>query len=297
MTMIVALIFYICFSPLVWAQESQDPTLLNGGSVLAMAGDGCVALAVDRRFGSGPQVVNVSPRLVLAPHPRLLVAFTGLEGDVQSLADELSVQLSAKAGRSSGFGFGRSHSAGGRGVNGRVIAPSCMAALTSNIMYRRRRSPYYVEPIICGLERVAMGEKIEDQSMENSEGDDDAAQKSTGVTTRTGHISDSDRKDAGMTKRRRSNRVQFLPFLCAQDVIGAQSRSDSFVCAGAASKSMFGIAEAMWRPRLKPEELVRVCGRAFLSAMERDCLSGYGAVVYLISRDGIVEYELACRND
>jgi hypothetical protein len=26
-------------------------------------------------------------------------------------------------------------------------------------------------------------------------------------------------------------------------------------------------------------------------------LSGYGAIVYLITRDGIVEYDLACRND
>ena len=53
------------------------------------------------------------------------------------------------------------------------------------------------------------------------------------------------------------------------------------------------------------EELVEVCGRAFVSALERDILSGYGAVVYLIQGgcgdDGmgvqIIEYVLACRND
>ena len=48
-------------------------------------------------------------------------------------------------------------------------------------------------------------------------------------------------------------------------------------------------------------------GRAFVSALERDILSGYGAVVYLIQgvqgEDGtendvrIIEYVLACRND
>lgn len=42
-----------------YAQEGQDPTKFNGGSVLAMAGDGCVALAVDKRFGMGMQVVFV----------------------------------------------------------------------------------------------------------------------------------------------------------------------------------------------------------------------------------------------
>ena len=42
--------------PYCQGQQQQDPTQLNGGSVLAMAGDGCVALAVDKRFGSGLQV-------------------------------------------------------------------------------------------------------------------------------------------------------------------------------------------------------------------------------------------------
>ena len=38
------------------AQQQQDPLTMSGGSVLAMAGDECVALAIDKRFGSGPQV-------------------------------------------------------------------------------------------------------------------------------------------------------------------------------------------------------------------------------------------------
>ena len=38
------------------AQAQQSPSELNGGSVLAMAGKDCVALAVDKRFGSGNQV-------------------------------------------------------------------------------------------------------------------------------------------------------------------------------------------------------------------------------------------------
>ena len=54
----------------------------------------------------------------------------------------------------------------------------------------------------------------------------------------------------------------------------------------------------MWRPDLQPDELVQVLGRAFLSAMERDCLSGYGSVIYLmVGGKGIEEIELAARND
>ena len=157
-----------------------------------------------------------------------------------------------------------------------------MAALTSHILYGRRQSPYFVEPIVAGLEKVAM----------LREPSDDATQ----VAPRY---------------------YCYRPFLCSHDVIGAQSKSHSFVCSGAASKSMHGTAEALWQPGLEPEELVRVCGRAFLSALERDCLSGYGAIIYLIvandtgdndddsdagsiTGDGgcrIVEYDLACRND
>jgi len=65
----------VCFVS-VQAQNQQDPTLMNGGSILAMAGDNCIAIAVDKRFGSGPQMVNIAPRTILAPHSRLLIGFT-----------------------------------------------------------------------------------------------------------------------------------------------------------------------------------------------------------------------------
>ncbi|CAN0222227.1 unnamed protein product [Ascophyllum nodosum] len=45
------------------------------------------------------------------------------------------------------------------------------------------------------------------------------------------------------------------------------------------------------------EELFRVVAWCLLSALERDCLSGYGAVVYLITRDGIETRELTARMD
>mmetsp|Transcript_26203 Transcript_26203/g.75675 ORF Transcript_26203/g.75675 Transcript_26203/m.75675 type:complete len:348 (-) Transcript_26203:34-1077(-) len=275
---------------LVAAQQEQNPQTLNGGSVLAMAGKGCVAVAVDKRFGSGPQTIHPSnPRHVLAPNPSLLVAFTGLDGDVRSLSEELSVQMSAKIGRVSGFGFEDEEDDDDAGVveadadtdesmfqspsstlsSSRRITPRSMAALTSHVLYGRRQSPYFVEPIVAGLERVVLREHHQSGA--------------TPVVPR------------------------YRPFLCSHDVIGAQSKSHSFVCSGAASKSMHGTAEALWQPDLEPEELVRVCGRAFLSALERDCLSGYGAIIYLIVANDhgdvdiggcrIIEYDLACRND
>ena len=203
---------------------------------MAMAGKGCVALAVDKRFGSGPQLVNISPRRVLTLHSKLLMGFTGLESDVQNIAEELSIHVSSKSARES------------LGTKKTFISPRAMAALTSNVLYSKRSSPFYCEPIIAGLE------------LDKADG-------------------------------------SYRSFLCSQDVIGAQLKTNDFVCCGAAKNALYGTAEAMWRPGLGPEELARVCARAFMSALERDCLSGYGAVVYLITEDGIVEQELLSRTD
>ena len=44
------------FISMASCQQQQDPRTINGGSILAMAGKNSVAVAVDKRFGSGPQV-------------------------------------------------------------------------------------------------------------------------------------------------------------------------------------------------------------------------------------------------
>jgi 20S proteasome subunit beta 3 len=231
--------------------KGQDPTSMNGGSCLAMAGNGCVVLAVDKRFGSGPQMVNVVPRKVMMPpDSQVMVVFTGLEGDIQSLMQELEIQVESKTSRgtlllSSSSSLSKTSDMRQQRQRHRSISPRAMACLTSHVLYSRRASPYYVEPLVVGMDE---------------------------------HTQE--------------------PFLCAQDVIGAQSLSKAFVCAGVATMSMYGIAEALWRPNLDPEELVQVCGKAFLSALERDCLSGYGAILYLMTKDGMIqEIELVCRND
>jgi 20S proteasome subunit beta 3 len=185
------------------------------------------------------QMVNIVPRHVWMPHSDVLVAFVGLEGDVQSLCQDLQTQVNSRLGRALGFGLLDDKQS-------RRISPRAMASVTSHILYQGRGA-YYVEPIVAGL------------SGSSEEGKE--------------------------------------PFLCAFDMIGAQSFSKSFVCSGAASKSLYGTAEALWKPDLEPDELAEVCGKAFQSALERDCLSGYGALVYLVTSGGVVEIDLASRND
>ena len=229
---------------------------MNGGSVLAMSGKHCVAVAVDKRFGSGPALVQVVPRPPLLVASRTsVVAWTGMQSDVQSMQQDLSNQLTRTFERGLGF---RSST---RSTDAPRISPKALASLTSHLLYRRKSAPYYVEPLVVGLEDVS-----------SLDGDERQNDGSDGTT-------------------------YFRPFLCSLDMIGARSQSHSFVCAGAATKSLYGTAEAMWRPDLEPNDLVRLCGQAFLAALERDCLSGYGALVYLITANGIMEYDLDSRND
>ncbi|GFH57461.1 hypothetical protein CTEN210_13937 [Chaetoceros tenuissimus] len=244
------------------AQQQQDPTTLNGGSIMAMSGENCVAIAVDKRFGSGPQMIHVKPRTVLCPNSQVMVGLVGLEGDVQTLAHELSTHIDEKVSRYSGFDF-----SGNMGLEVRKkISPKSTSILLSHLLYSKRNSPYYVEPIVAGLELVTQSKQEKDEG------------------------------DGGSLENERIKR--YVPFLCAQDLIGAQSKSNAFVCSGAASKSLYGCAEALWRPNLKPDELLQICGRAFVSALERDCLSGYGAVIYLMEGGkGITQYDVSCRND
>ena len=69
-------------------------------------------------------------------------------------------------------------------------------------------------------------------------------------------------------------------------MLGAQSISNFFICTGSTSQSLRRTVETLWRTILEGGELVEVCGRALVSALERDCLSGHGAVVYLIQAHG-----------
>jgi 20S proteasome subunit beta 3 len=260
----------------VSAQQGQDPTLLNGGSILAMAGRDCVAVAVDRRFGSGSTLVNVpSGRSLLLPADRVLVAFTGLQSDVETLQHELLALVSSKYTTGVTIKTSSSTSDGDRKSSespAMMISPRSMASLTSHVLYGRRRAPYYVEPIVVGLEECD---------------DDSPADAST------------EAEDASLliASSVNSRHKTYRPYLCSMDVIGATSLSSDFACGGAATSSLYGTAEAFWRPHMDRDELVHVVAKAFVAALERDCLSGYGALVYLLTADGITEYDISTRND
>ena len=309
----------------VVAQQQQNPLTMNGGSVLAMAGKNCVVLAVDKRFGSGRSLINVRHRPILQIPPTAMVAVTGMEGDVQSLHIELNAQIIDKYYRGLGFGErGRNNNQQGTTTTTTtttsfesVIDVKSVAMLTSHILYRRKRAPYYVEPIVIGLRPDGWEEDIDQNPDELLDRTTNSITTTTSNAVTNYHSINTNEADTKTSCGYNNNnhpaitdslmeqpqlrvlnrRLRYRPYLCCMDMIGAKSESETFACAGTASKSLYGTAEALWEPNLSCDELVSICTNAFLIALERDCLSGYGATVYLLTPDGITEYDISGRSD
>ncbi|CAN6880686.1 unnamed protein product [Brassica oleracea] len=87
------------------------------------------------------------------------------------------------------------------------------------------------------------------------------------------------------------------PFICTMDSIGAKELAKDFVVSGTASESLYGACEAMYKPDMEAEELFETISQALLLSVDRDCLSGWGGHVYVVTPTEIKERILKGRMD
>lgn len=87
------------------------------------------------------------------------------------------------------------------------------------------------------------------------------------------------------------------PFLRSTDLIGAQEKSTDFAVIGTADESLAGVCEALWRPDMDESDLFETISQCLLNAMDRDCLSGWGAIVHVITKEGVTTRRLKTRMD
>jgi len=87
------------------------------------------------------------------------------------------------------------------------------------------------------------------------------------------------------------------PFMCTFDFIGAMSKAEDFVVSGTASEQLFGVCESFWRPDMDKDELFETIAQCLLSAVDRDCLSGWGGTVHIITPTEITTRRLKGRMD
>jgi 20S proteasome subunit beta 3 len=107
----------------------------NGAAMIAMAGKNCVGIASDRRLGSQAQTVAMDFQKVFAMQDKLYVGLAGLATDVQTLRNLLQFRLNLYKLREE-----------------RDMSPQVFSHLLSTLLYEKRFGPYYVEPIIAGLD-------------------------------------------------------------------------------------------------------------------------------------------------
>lgn len=73
-----------------------------------------------------------------------------------------------------------------------------------------------------------------------------------------------------------------IPVIATYDSIGCKTISENFASAGTAYEGLFGIAESYNRLDYNPEELENALANCLLSGCDRDILSGYGGVIYIM---------------
>ncbi|KAH9466595.1 hypothetical protein MJO29_000456 [Puccinia striiformis f. sp. tritici] len=108
---------------------------LNGGSVVAMVGKGCVAIACDLRLGNQALTVACNFEKVFQVTDKMFVGLPGLASDTYTLKNVFRHRVNMYKMKEE-----------------RVIEPQTMAHLISSTLYQKRFGPYFVEPVVAGLD-------------------------------------------------------------------------------------------------------------------------------------------------
>lgn len=111
----------------------------NGGCVVAMRGKDCVAIATDRRFGIQAQTIETDFEKVFQFNPRMFVGLVGLQTDILTVRDRLQFRKNLYETREN-----------------REMHPARFAAMLSSFLYEHRFGPYFIEPVIAGLDPKTM---------------------------------------------------------------------------------------------------------------------------------------------
>lgn len=88
-----------------------------------------------------------------------------------------------------------------------------------------------------------------------------------------------------------------VPFICGFDSIGCIDFAKDFIVSGTAADQLYGMCESLYEPNLEPEDLFETISQALLNAVDRDALSGWGAIVYILTKDQVIKRTLKTRQD
>ena len=111
----------------------------NGGCVVAMKGKDCVAIATDHRFGIQAQTIATNFEKVFPVNKTMYLGLVGLQTDILTVHDKLMFRKNLYEIREN-----------------RTMLPERFASMLSNFLYEHRFGPYFIEPVIAGLDPKTM---------------------------------------------------------------------------------------------------------------------------------------------
>lgn len=106
----------------------------NGAAIIAMTGKDCVGIACDTRLGAQAQTVSCDFRKVFQ-FGKTFVGLAGLATDVQTMNNLLKFRKNLYELREE-----------------REMTPRVLSNLLSNLLYEKRFGPYFIEPVVAGLD-------------------------------------------------------------------------------------------------------------------------------------------------
>ncbi|EEH19146.2 proteasome component PUP3 [Paracoccidioides brasiliensis Pb03] len=106
----------------------------DGGACVAMVGKDCVAIACDLRLGLQALTVSNNFPKIFNYAPSTYLGLTGLATDVSTVSDVLRFKVNMYRLREE-----------------RQISPQTLANLVSSSLYEKRFGPYFVSPVLAGI--------------------------------------------------------------------------------------------------------------------------------------------------
>lgn len=85
--------------------------------------------------------------------------------------------------------------------------------------------------------------------------------------------------------------------MASSDLIGCVTDLENFFAIGTGAEFLLGACESFYRPNMGPDELFEVTAQTFMSGVDRDAISGWGAIVYVVTPSGITAKTLKTRMD
>ncbi|KAK3079004.1 proteasome core particle subunit beta 3 [Coniosporium uncinatum] len=113
----------------------SSPFSINGGAAVAMTGKDCVAIACDLRLGLQSLTLSNNFPKIFQYSPSTFLGLTGLATDISTVADTLRYRVNMYRLREE-----------------RSPSPRTLANLISSSLYEKRFGPWFVSPVIAGLD-------------------------------------------------------------------------------------------------------------------------------------------------